>query len=123
MAEDNTENRPRIQAGAASAAVPRPFGVSLPIGWPEFGFSAALGRLLIREVEQRQLFVWLPVCFGLGVVLFFQAEGEPALWAPVAGCGLFTALGIAFRARLAAMAALFGLAAVFAGFAAGAVRT
>ncbi len=79
MAEDNTENRPRIQAGAASAAVPRPFGVSLPIRLPEFGFSAALGRLLIREVEQRRLFVWLPVCFGLGVVLFFQAEGEPAL--------------------------------------------
>ena len=40
-----------------------------------------LRRSLVCEVEQRRLFPWIPVCFGIGIILFFQAE-EPALWAP-----------------------------------------
>lgn len=123
MAEDNTENRARVRVRAASAAVPRPFGMPLPLRWPEIGLAGALGRALAREVEERRLFPWLPVCFAAGILLFFQADGEPALWAPLGACGLSCALAVAFRARFVPMTVLIGLAAAFAGFAAGVIRT
>jgi competence protein ComEC len=85
MAKDNTENRSRIRAGAASAALPRATGSMLPIRWPAVGLAAGIGRVLSTEVERRRLFPWLPVAFGLGILLFFEAEGEPALWAPLLG--------------------------------------
>ncbi|HZH52241.1 MAG TPA: ComEC/Rec2 family competence protein [Microvirga sp.] len=80
-----------------------------------------LRRSLVCEVEQRRLFPWIPVCFGIGIILFFQAE-EPALWAPLTALSLCIATAILSRRRPAALAVMIGLSALFAGFTAGAIR-
>jgi competence protein ComEC len=122
MAEDNPHDRPRVQRAAAGV-------LALPARWPShsagltLGFGDWLARAVAIEVEQRRLFPWMAVSFGLGILLFFQAEGRPALWAPVGGCALFAGAAFAVRRRLAATAAMIALAALFAGFAAGVLRT
>lgn len=83
----------------------------------------SLAELLALEAERRRFFVWLPVCFGLGILLYFAADREPSLWAPLAG-----ALTCAFGAALARthwrlQAIAIALAMIFAGFTAAVVRT
>ena len=83
MAEDNPKTHPRIPRAAARA-------IALPLRWPAPSRRGAelggfLARQWEREVEQRRLFPWIAVCFGLGILLFFAADGEPALWSPVGG--------------------------------------
>jgi competence protein ComEC len=81
-----------------------------------------LVRNLAIEIEQRRLFPWIAVCFGLGILLFFQAEGEPALWAPVGALFVCAATAIALREKPAALAVMIALSALFAGFSAGVIR-
>ncbi len=80
-------------------------------------------RALSREAERRRLFLWLPVLMGVGILLYFAADGEPALWAPVTGLVLSCGAAFAVRQRRLAMIACLGLGAVFAGFAAASWRT
>ncbi|WP_162820224.1 ComEC/Rec2 family competence protein [Microvirga calopogonii] len=84
---------------------------------------AWLSRNVSLELEQRRLFPWIAVFFGLGIVLFFQAEGQPAIWAPVSAFALFGAAAMVFRRSLAVVAAMIALAALFVGFTAGVIRT
>eukprot|EP01036_Dinobryon_divergens_P055951 gene55951-74706_t len=44
-----------------------------------------LKRALALEAERRRLFIWLPVPMGIGILLYFAADREPALWAPLVG--------------------------------------
>jgi competence protein ComEC len=81
-----------------------------------------LARCAEQELEHRRLFPWLAVAFGLGILLFFAAEDQPALWAPVAGAVAAAAAAVAARHRLISFAAALGVAAVFLGFSAGALR-
>lgn len=85
----------------------------------------AFARQWAVEVQARRPFLWLPVFFGIGAILYFAAENEPALW-PALGASLVFSIA-AWRARrlerLATMRACLALAFVFAGFAAGTVRT
>lgn len=103
------------------------FGIALvaPRGAREAVAAAPLRirAALAREIEQRRLFPWLAVAFGLGVVLFFQAEGEPALWAPIAGFAAAASAAVLLRRNHKGFVIAVGSAAVFAGFAAGVVRT
>ncbi|HYF56036.1 MAG TPA: ComEC/Rec2 family competence protein [Salinarimonas sp.] len=99
---------PQMTAGAAR-------GRRLDLG----GLLAAWARL---ELERRRLFPWIAVAFGAGVLLFFAAEGRPALWAPAAGLALATAGAVGLRHRVGALALCVALAAAFAGFAAGVLR-
>src|SRR3954470_20402914 len=122
MAEDRTDITPRLGRSTAQA-------LALPARWPGqlavrgVDWRAWIAGNVAREIDQRRLFPWLAVAFGLGIVLFFAAEGRPALWAPVAGLVLCaTGAGLA-RRNLRPMAALLALAAVFAGFAAAVIRT
>ncbi|PSC04444.1 competence protein ComEC [Alsobacter soli] len=86
--------------------------------------GAGLRRLFEREAEERRLFLWLPAALGLGVLLYFAADQEPALWAPALACALAAAaaLKLSSRSRLGFVAAV-GVTAVFAGFVAAASRT
>ncbi|KAA2243927.1 ComEC/Rec2 family competence protein [Salinarimonas soli] len=95
-------------------------GRAFPARMPDVG--ALLVAWLGEEVERRRLFPWIAVAFGVGVLLFFAAEGSPSLWAPVAGFGLATAIAVALRHRVWGLAAAIGCAALFAGFAAGVLR-
>ena len=95
--------------GLRSAAARRPFGERVR-GWIE------------REVAQRRLFPWTAVLFGCGILLFFAAD-EPSPWAPLSGAGLALAAAIACRARPVGLAVALALLALFAGFAAGVIRS
>ena len=82
-----------------------------------------LSRCAEQEVEQRRLFPWIAVAFGLGILLFFAAEGRPSLWAPVAAGLAATAAAVLARRRLLGFGVAIGLAALFFGFAAAVLRT
>ena len=87
-------------------------------------FWNGLRGALALEIERRRLFNWLPVPLGIGVLLYFLADGEPGLAAPLFGAGLFGAAALAFsRTRRGTMAICVALAAAFVGFAAGVWRS
>lgn len=119
--EDNRGERHRIpRISARALALPRPWRA--PVEWSLGDGRAWLSRNLAHEVEQRRLFPWIAVCFGLGIAVFFQAEGQPALWAPAGAFALCCLGALLARQSLAGLAAMVGLAALFAGFSAGVVR-
>ena len=94
-----------------------------PIDWGLFDGHGRLSRAIAREIEQRRLFPWIAVCFGIGILLFFQADGTPALWAPIGAFAISCIGAFVLRGRVWALSATIALAAIFAGFAAGAIRT
>jgi competence protein ComEC len=121
MTVDNKGEPNRIPRSLAQAvALPRSSGLALD--WDAFDWRGWLERNLAREIEQRRLFPWLAVCFGLGIILFFQAE-RPALWAPLGTLAVLTAAAVWLRHHLLMLTVCVGLAAVFAGFSAGVIRT
>src|SRR5205085_347427 len=80
---------------ATLARVP-PFGLT---GRAGIDWRGWLKACIAQEVEQRRLFPWIAVSFGIGVLLFFAAEGRPALWAPLVGAALLIAAAYALRGR------------------------
>src|SRR5262245_25877003 len=48
------------------------------------GFAERLRSWALADVAPGRLVPWLAVAFGFGVVLYFTAEHEPALWAAAA---------------------------------------
>lgn len=75
------------------------------------------------EIERRRLFLWLPVMMGLGILLYFSADREPALWAPATGLATMAGLAIALRSWPAPSFACLAAAAIMAGFLAACWRT
>jgi competence protein ComEC len=121
MAEDNTRNPVRIRQPAVQIAALRAPHRPL-LGLRSFPWGEWLGRNLEVERDQRRFFPCLAICFGLGILLFFQAEGRPALWAPLAAVILCGAGAFLARNRAAAGPILLAATALFAGFAAGVLR-
>ncbi|MBK9082928.1 MAG: ComEC/Rec2 family competence protein [Rhizobiales bacterium] len=112
----------RIDGRAAAAAAPAWAGLALG----EAGaLRAAFARWAEREVAHRRPFLWLPVVFGLGVLAYFGADREPALWAPATAALVFAGAALALRRRAASgpFLATLALAFLFAGFAAATLRT
>jgi competence protein ComEC len=64
---------------ARVAVLPRSW--SAPLVWALPDGRDWLTRNIALEIEQRRLFPWIAIFFGIGIVLFFQADGQPALWA------------------------------------------
>jgi len=97
-------------------------------GWAKGAGAWLTGWLVARareEAAERRTFLWLPVLFGCGVLMYFAAETEPALWAPAAA--VLGALAFAWRARRADRLAMFraavAVAFVFLGFLAAGLKT
>ncbi len=88
-------------------------------------FSTLVRGLFAEEARRRRLFLWLPVFFGAGIVIYFAADREPPIW-PAGLAGLVFA-GLAWRAwaqeRVIAARGFLAMAFLFAGFACAAVRT
>ncbi len=80
---------------------------------------AWLGHCLAVEAEQRRLFPWLAVAFGLGILAFFGlSDGTPVLAAPLVAAALCLLPMPWLGHRPAALAAALVLAAAFLGYAA-----
>src|ERR1043165_4584985 len=104
--------------------VARPRGVVwLPDAHLAGGARATLERWFAVDTAAGRLLPWLPVCFGLGVVVYFTAEHEPALWAGLALAGILAVIAYVARARPAAFPLLIGATAAAAGFAVATVKT
>jgi competence protein ComEC len=121
MTQDNTSRRLWVLRTGTSAIVLRA-GRPAPLAWDGRAWVPWVSRNLVREIEQRRAFPWIPVCFGLGILLCFQAEGRPSLWAPLLGAVLSGAVAARLRSRPIALAVMVGLSALFAGFAAAVIR-
>lgn len=113
--------------GALAWALPgRPERSRFPGASLELALADARRKLLAAcetEIERRRLFLWLPVLMGVGILFYFAADREPALWAPVAGFAAASAMAVLLRSRRPAMLACIAIAAIFAGFGAAAWRT
>jgi competence protein ComEC len=127
MAEQPDQSgRARAKAWAAEiAAARRRAGLFLPDEAAVF-----IGRLrqivrqwALSEVAPGRLFPWLGVAFGTGIVLYFTADREPALWAalPLAAFAIL----VAFFARRSAVGfpLALGFACLAAGFAVATLNT
>lgn len=85
--------------------------------------EAPASRIATTLAAQRdRLFLWLPVCMGLGVLLYFSLTEEPPGWWGAAIVLPALAAGLLLKPGLARWA-VFGIAAAGAGFAACEWRT
>src|ERR1043165_847186 len=98
--------------------VARPRGIAWPSGAQWLGGAREfIARSFATDTAAGRLMPWLPVCFGLGVVFYFTAEHEPAIWAGgTLAVGLAAAV-FAARARPLAFPLLLAAAAIAAGVA------
>ncbi len=85
-------------AGRARAALPfgRPGRWRLLAGWPGAAWLAA-GATFEREIDAGRGFLWLPVAFGSGILVYFAMPAEP--WAPALGIAALLLVVAAWRAR------------------------
>ena len=71
---------------------------------------------IAAEVAPGRPILWLPVVFGVGIILYFTAAHEPLWWAGLVLTLGFSIGAFALRASVVGFAALVALAALSAGF-------
>ena len=74
------------------------------------------------EAEAARLAPWLPVVFGVGILLYFVAPHEPSLIAGSSACFFFALVAFFSRERPLAFALALALSVTAAGFAIGTLR-
>ena len=77
MEDNRGKSWPIPRSAAGVVAMPRSWSAS--IEWRLLDGRGWLWKAISHEIEQRRLFPWIPVCFGIGILLFFQADGAPTL--------------------------------------------
>ena len=125
---DDFGTRARARARALAAgfgAAGRRAGIVLPAGWRAAGerYADELRKLAALEVAPGRLVPWLPVAFGFGIALYFTADREPAVWAPLMAAAIGVVLAIRARKTALAFALTLAFAAIALGFAIATVRT
>src|SRR5262249_20669459 len=91
--------------------------------WPQGAAGLArssaerLRTWALADVGVGRLVPWLAVAFGFGIVLYFTAEREPALWAAAGLAAAACAAAVLARQRSVAFPAALAVAAIAAGFA------
>ena len=87
--------------------------------------SSAAGHIKewsLADVGPGRFVPWLPIAFGLGIIIYFAAEREPAWWAGVCLGLASAAVAFALRARPVALIAL-AVTMLAAGFATATLRS
>ncbi|MEO1695193.1 MAG: hypothetical protein AAFR55_08145, partial [Pseudomonadota bacterium] len=107
-------------SASATAAAPLPTTVR---GWRRHAYDASARIARRIDLDRDRLFLWLPVCFGVGIGAYFAQSTEPTLWtaclmAVAAGLGAWL---VRHRALMFPIAAACAVAAL--GFAAASIRT
>ena len=89
----------------------------------QFVFPARLREWAAREVAAGRLLPWFAVSFGAGIVLYFTAEHEPAVWAASGLATIGAVAAILLRRRPVGFVLALGFFAVAAGFAVATLKT
>src|SRR5436190_569553 len=98
--------------------VARARGVAGPISAGTFGDARdVIARWFATDTAAGRFMPWLPVFFGLGIVLYFSADHEPLLWAALPLAGGLAAAAYLARARAVVFPLLIACTAAAAGFA------
>ena len=87
------------------------------------GAREALERSFAADTAAGRLLPWVPVCFGIGIVIYFAAEHEPVIWAGLTLAALLAIIAFVVRAGPVAFPLLIGATAAAAGFAVATVKT
>jgi competence protein ComEC len=85
--------------------------------------AARLREWAAAEVAPGRLMPWLPVGFGLGVVVYFAADREPVWWAAAVVAALAMTAAYRLRASPIGFPAAVGCAAIASGFATAALKS
>jgi competence protein ComEC len=121
---DDGNAQGRARAGARTWPIGRARHV-WGAAWPqaEFAVPARLREWAALEVGAGRLLPWFAVAFGTGIVLYFTAGHEPALWAAsaLAAAGIIAAALL--RRRPVGFVLGLGFAAIAAGFAVATLKT
>src|SRR6185436_552807 len=96
--------------------VARPRGAAWP-GAELGGVREVIARWFATDTAAGRLMPWLPIAFGLGVVLYFTAEREPVWWVTLAVAAACAVAAVLARKRPVGFPLLIGIAAVAIGFA------
>jgi competence protein ComEC len=124
----NRDFPPRSGKGKTGATVADGSGIL----WQAFPWWAVVDGVrhslspraaFLTELDGRRLFHWLPVCMGIGIILFFVADGVPSPWPAASITLMLLSLAWRVRQRLVMPVLITGVAFVFLGFAAMAYRT
>ena len=99
----------------------RAFGAASPN--VEFALPARLREWAALEVAAGRLLPWFAVSFGAGIVLYFTAEHEPAVWAAAGLAAIGAAAAILLRRRAVGFVLALGFFALTAGFAVATFKT
>ena len=123
-AQSNAEEKRKARFGAAAGVLPPRVLPSRVLPWlqPDVRpgelaqrLLAALKAAALSEIETRRLFLWVPVAAGAGVVLYFVADREPALWLTGSLAGAAALSAWFARRHFAVFALCVAIAALFAG--------
>jgi competence protein ComEC len=118
--------RPRVRAWAAGInGTRRRAGFAMPDGLAAAAerWRRLIAKGLVAEVAPGRLAPWLPVAFGFGIVLYFNADREPAVWAASGLAVIMIVVAVLARRRPAAFPLALGFAAMAVGFAVATVQT
>ena len=125
MAQDGSVES-RAHAGARAGTWPWPVGIrpAWPVIRPRPNFALTqLGQWAAQEIAADRLLPWLAAAYGLGIVIYFTAEREPA-WLVATMLAAVCAVGaVSLRLHLAAFIIGLFVFAIAAGFAAATVKT
>ena len=93
--------------------------------WPraEFAVPARLREWAVIEVGAGRLLPWFAVAFGTGIVLYFTADHEPAIWAAAAAAVAAIIVAVLLRHRPVGFVVSLGFLAIAAGFAVATLKT
>src|SRR5438552_13724543 len=109
----------RAIGGARPRAMPWP---SAPA--PSFsGVRENVRRWLTSDSTAGRLMPWLPIAFGVGVVFYFTAAGEPNPWIAPSLAAVLALAAILARARPMLFPLLLALTTAAAGFAVVSLKT
>ncbi len=89
----------------------------------EFFVATKLRQWAAEEVAAAHLLPWLAVAYGLGIVLYFTAEHEPAWWAGTAAAVASAGFAVMLRRNLAAFVVALAVFSIAAGFAVASIKT
>ena len=84
--------------------------------------GAWLRACLDEEISRRRLFPWCAVAFGLGILVYFAAQGRPHVAAPLAGLTLCAVIAWLGRHDHRILRIIIAVAMLLAGFAATMLR-